>query len=352
MEKELGIYISELLYKNECVIIPRFGGFVARHVPAKINEDGTLVSPPSKSVLFNRNLQNNDGLLVNFIMEQRSLSYDEASALCNSFSEACEQTLFSVQRLELNEVGVFYLDQEKNIQFEPQTNVNYLIEAFGLFPLNTTPLIGEETAKIVELKDRTIVAAENNNRQKYLRIAAAAIAIPVLAIGILLSVTNDKVKNTITATFGFGKDKVYTAANYKKQDYTFNKTSASEVITDANGYAGIKLSPSSGSYVMVNVSDTISADKTAVKKILHKLPKNNSSTTGKYKIVVGCFSVQENAQRLVNQLHERKLNATLAGVNKNGLHVVSAGASNNMDEARQLLQQVRQSYPSAWLMHE
>ncbi len=167
MEKEIGIYISELLYKNECVIIPRFGGFVARHVPAKINEDGSLVSPPSKSVLFNRNLQNNDGLLVNFIMEQRSISYDEASNVCNSFSEACEQNLFSDQRLELNEVGVFYLDNEKNIQFEPQNNINYLIEAFGLFPVSATPLIGEQTAQIIDLKDRTIVTTEKTAGQKY-----------------------------------------------------------------------------------------------------------------------------------------------------------------------------------------
>ncbi len=104
--------------------------------------------------------------------------------------------------------------------------------------------------------------------------------------------------------------------------------------------------------MFVNVSDTITADKTAVKKVLHKLPKINSVAGGKYKIVVGCFSVEENAQRLVNTLHERKLNATLAGLNKNGLHVVSAGSSNNKEEARQLLQQVRQSYPSAWLMGE
>ena len=352
MEKELGIYISELLYKNECVIIPRFGGFVARHVPAKINEDGSLVSPPSKSVLFNRNLQNNDGLLVNFIMEQRSISYDEASNLCNSFSEACEQTLFSTQRLELNEVGVFYLDNEKNIQFEPQNNINYLIEAFGLFPLSATPLIGEQTAQIIELKDRKAVTTEKTARQKYLRIAAVAITVPVLAIGILVSLNNDRLRNTVTATFGFGKEKTYTAVDYKKQAYHFERPALSDVATDANGYAGIKLTANSNNYVIVNVSDTITADKTAVKKVLRTYSKSNSVAGGKYKIVVGCFSIEENAQRLINTLHDRKLNATLAGLNKNGLHIVSAGSSNNMEEARQLLQQVRQSYPSAWLMGE
>jgi hypothetical protein len=37
METKIEQYISELLYKHECVIVPQFGGFVARHLPASIN---------------------------------------------------------------------------------------------------------------------------------------------------------------------------------------------------------------------------------------------------------------------------------------------------------------------------
>jgi nucleoid DNA-binding protein len=352
MDQTISIYISELLYRNECVIIPRFGGFVARHVPARIAEDGSLISPPAKSLLFNRNLQNNDGLLVNFIMEKESIGYEEANTKCRSFAEACEQQLFSGYRLELKELGIFFTDTEKNIQFEPQTDVNHLIEAFGLFPVNATALPSEQTEKIIELKDRKAPATERSNRQKYIRIAAIAITVPLIAIGVIASLSNTKMGHSFSAAMGLAKEKTYEAKKYSGHNYHFSKSPAADVLTDANGYAGIRFTPDNGNYIIVNVSDTVSADKTAVKKTTYHYYKKNTIANGKYKIVVGCFSLEENAIRLINTLHDRKINATLAGQNKNGLHVVSAGASNNMEEARQLLQQVRQNYPSAWLMSE
>jgi hypothetical protein len=337
------------------VIIPRFGGFVARHVPAKISGDGTLLSPPSKSLLFNRNLQNNDGLLVNFIMEKENMGYEEANKRCLTFSESCEQQLFSAGRLELNELGVFFTDAEKNVQFEPQTNVNHLIEAFGLFPLTINPLPVEHTEKIIDLKDRKAPQTDpdsyRENRQKYMRIAAIAITVPLLAVGVVASFSNTKLKNSFSAAFGFGAKKTYESKIYTDRSYHFAPNAAADIITDANGYAGVKFTANSNDYIIVNVSDTVSADKTAVKKAVHQYTKNTIAN-GKYKIVVGCFSIEENAQRLINTLHNRNIHAALAGTNKKGLHVVSVGASNNIDEARQLLQQVRQNYPNAWLMNE
>ena len=81
----------------------------------------------------------------------------------------------------------------------------------------------------------------------------------------------------------------------------------------------------------------IKADKTIVKKIIHSISSSTNSASAKFQIVVGCFSVKDNATRLVNTLRGRNIDAALNGVNKNGLHVVSAGSTNNMEEARQLL---------------
>ena len=43
--------------------IPGFGGFVANEVSAKINKKTGVISPPSKEILFNKNLINEDILL-------------------------------------------------------------------------------------------------------------------------------------------------------------------------------------------------------------------------------------------------------------------------------------------------
>lgn len=351
MEQIISTYITELLYKNECVIIPQFGGFVARHISARVSDDGSMISPPSRSVLFNRNLINNDGLLVNFIMEKSDLSYEAASEECRNFANYCERSLTDDHRLELNGIGLFFLDQEKNIQFEPKTDVNYLIEAYGLQPLSIQPIEQKTTEPIIALKDRKTIPAEKTNRQKYLRIAAAAIAIPIIAAGTFFSFSNKKTRNSLASFFGAGAQSVYIPSAYKNNYSQYVAVPPGEIITDANGYAGIKLGNNESNYIFINVSDTISTDKTFVKKSFASFSKKNAGK-GKYKIVVGCFSVEENAIRLINTLHERNINASLAGLNKNGLHIVSAGASDNADEARNLLKQVRQNYPSAWLMHE
>lgn len=348
METKIEQYIAELLYKHECVIVPQFGGFVARHLPASISNDGALISPPAKSILFNKNLQNNDGLLVNFIMEAQGLSYNEANEQVIKFAHNCSSSLQSKQRLEINGVGVLFLNAEHSIQFEPQADVNYLIESFGLFSVNAEEIVSQKAEKIIELSDRKVVVEKENNSKKYLRIAAISLAAPVLALGIFFSLSNKQMKNTVTSAFGISTESAsYEKSNYKKSVYSYTAKPVPNVIVDANGYAGIALSEDN--YVFVNVSDTVAADKTVVKKVLHHVVKNNNST-GKYKIVVGCFSVEENAQRLVNTLHDRNINASITGKNKNGLHVVSAGSTNNVDEARMLLQTIRQNYPSAWMM--
>jgi nucleoid DNA-binding protein len=348
METKIEQYISELLYKHECVIVPQFGGFVARHLPASITNEGSLISPPAKSILFNKNLQNNDGLLVNFVMEAESLSYNEANEQVMKFAHYCSANLQSKQRVEISGVGVLFMNAEQSIQFEPQVDVNYLIESFGLFSINAEEIVAAKTDKIIELSDRKVVVENNNSSsRKYLRIAAVSLAAPMLALGIFFSLTNTQMKNKVTSAFGISTESnTYEKSNYKNAAYTYTSKPAPNVIVDANGYAGIALAEND--YIFVNVSDTVVADKTVVKKVLHHVVK--SSTNGKYKIVVGCFSVEENAQRLVNTLHDRNISASITGKNKNGLHVVSAGSTNNMDEARTLLQTIRQNYPSAWMM--
>ena len=348
MDIKLEQYISELLYKHECVIVPRLGGFVARHIPAAIHKEGTFISPPAKSILFNKNLQNNDGLLVNFIMETENVSYNEASERIQKFAYDCTTTLQSKQRIELKGIGILFMNAEQNIQFEPQTDVNYLIESFGLFSIHAEKVAEEKTDKIIELKDRTFTVEKRTSNQKYLRIAAISISAPLLALGIFFSLNNKHVKNTVTSALGLSfETALYEHVNYKNIDFKYVAKPEPLIVVDANGYAAIPLSENN--YVFVNVADTISADKTAVKKALrHSIKTAHSSA--KYQIVVGCFSMKENAKRLIAMLHSRNIHASLVGLNKNGLHVVSAGSSNNLTQARQLLQSIRQNHPSAWMM--
>ena len=208
MYNDITKYISELLYLHDCVIVQGFGGFVARHAPAGIFNSGSLISPPAKSVLFNRNLQNNDGLLANYIMEKHLFSYNEANKCIVDFVSKSMFLLDSVKRIELENIGILYVDAEKNIQFEPEANVNYLIESFGLPSVFAQPIFINNTPEPTEsvFKDRIIATEQKQpikKQKKYTRLFAIAIGTQVLLAVFFISTQKTKLGNTAWASFNF-----------------------------------------------------------------------------------------------------------------------------------------------------
>jgi hypothetical protein len=55
--------ICQLILRHNCVVLPNFGGFVAKTVSAQIDFEKGIFQAPYKQLLFNRNLINDDGLV-------------------------------------------------------------------------------------------------------------------------------------------------------------------------------------------------------------------------------------------------------------------------------------------------
>ncbi len=128
----IGRIIGELLLRHNCVIIPSFGGFVAKQTPAVIDYASGFMSPPKKSLLFNRLLINNDGLLLNEIAREQQSTYDEAVNLVQSIVSEWQSRLAEGERITIENVGFLYADSEKNICFEQDRFFNLLLESYGL----------------------------------------------------------------------------------------------------------------------------------------------------------------------------------------------------------------------------
>ena len=71
--------IGDLLLRHNCVVVPSFGGFVAKQTVAVIDTANGVMLPPRKSLLFNKQLINNDGLLIAAFAQASGKSYNEAS---------------------------------------------------------------------------------------------------------------------------------------------------------------------------------------------------------------------------------------------------------------------------------
>ena len=128
---QLQDYIAQLLQKHNCVIVPDFGGFVANYKSAVIDEFRSKIYPPSKSVLFNPHLVNNDGLLSNYVAQQKSIDYAAALEFIGEGTKDWRSALDEGKRLEIGEVGFLYLKDGK-VQFEQSREMNLLLSAYGL----------------------------------------------------------------------------------------------------------------------------------------------------------------------------------------------------------------------------
>ncbi len=137
-------YISDLLYLHDCVIIPRFGGFICNYKSAYIDETSGLICPPTKEILFNRNLTHNDGLLVNWIANKENISFEKATSQLLLFSEELKIKLNQRQQVVFGEIGVFSTDRRFNIIFEAGKQ-NFYAGTFGMEPLKIAPLPSGKT---------------------------------------------------------------------------------------------------------------------------------------------------------------------------------------------------------------
>lgn len=311
-------YISDLLYRYECVIVPEFGAFLTQRKGAQLHETTNAFYPPSKVVSFNAQLTSNDGLLAHYIADILSISYDEATAKVVSATKDWKQQLQQSEAIVLKNIGDLSMNTEGNIQFNPSYHLNYLTTSFGLSSF-VSPSISREVVltTIPEEKETEVLEKETEkapialvqDKPKYRfpwRYASAA-AVVLFAVSV----------------FGFRE--------YQSQQQLTAQNKAQETVTQKIQQA---------TFFNTNPSELPSITLTVAKEIQH------------YHVVAGAFRVAENADKKISQLQAKGFeNASLLGQNKYGLHQVSYASFSTREEAVVALNNIkRNEAPEAWLL--
>lgn len=349
--------IAELMFRHDCVIVPNFGGFVARNYSSNFNKGSNILYPQTKHILFNKNLIHNDGLLISAWMHKNHISLVESTKQIEDYKDYIQSLLSVKKRFELRNLGLLYIDSENTLRFEVKTDVNFLLESFGFEPVIANEIVVEVDKQPIPLKqfeDRKIVVeAVKPHKRSYSKILTLTIGIPVTLAFLLFAAYSKPMKPLLQSSFNpfYTPEKTYSPLKNKNFNSVFiQDTETQSLLIDANGFATFKLSEN-GNVLIATVNDSASkTDKTTVAKPLIASSKNNTSFDGKYQVVVGCFGIESNAQKLVKELRSKNINAGISGVNQNGLHIVSCGGFNAKDEATQLLATIKNNLPNAWVM--
>ncbi len=185
---DLRKYIKELLYLHDCVIVPGFGGFVTNYQSSEVQRFQNVIYPPSKTIMFNKRLQNNDGVLVNHVAEKEKVGYRVAEEAIGRIASDWNRLLNNKGMLLIPDVGKLYFNAKNTLIFLPQLRKNYLPETFGLKPISYHLIKDDVQEKEEEKHLQTLVedTAVETKRIRKIRtqrlVAAAAILIATLMI--------------------------------------------------------------------------------------------------------------------------------------------------------------------------
>ncbi len=303
-------YISDLLYRYDCVIVPNFGGFVTNKIGAQINTETQTFSPPTKQLSFNVHLKNNDGLLANHIAEVMHVPYDAAINYITSQVKEWHAIL-DKDILEFDGIGSFSKNLDNNLLFEPATHTNYLTSSFGLSNFHSPEVQRvvykeqvEKLSKVIPI----IPSEKNTDRKKaplFLKYAAAIAILATLGSYGWKAYQQNKNLNVLAST-----EKQQVALNTKIQKATFQ----------------------------------IPESLPAISLYVTKEAKN-------YHIIAGAFREPENASKKVKQLKAKGFNAKIIGVNKWNLTEVTYDSFASKIAALKNLRRIKRTVSSdAWLL--
>lgn len=379
--------IGDLLLQHNCVIVPSFGGFVAQRTSAKIDSAKGVIIPPKKSVLFNKQLINNDGLLIAALSQANSIPYSEAAEEVQAHINEWEARLQMGGRITIDRVGNLFYDQERNLCFEQDRFYNLLLESFGLssvhfisaadaqaqeshqailhvvkavemeqkqitptsepsFILNEEPIIPVLEVVHEESVQQTVIPLKK--KSSTWRYVAAACLLPIAFYSFWIPVKTDVLESGVISISDFNpfhsnKPGTYTLP---EKNYSFQKRAGKKQLEnlphnvetfsyemDEDTYVPVSLKKQKAVVETVNEEPAVKqAEVVETPKKPVEQPKTNpvSATPKGGQIIVGSYSDKKNAQELIQLLEANGMTGQI--METNGKIRVTAGNASQFSQ--------------------
>ena len=306
---QISKYISDLLFRYDCVVVPNFGAFLAQKVSAEIHPHTDAFYPPKKRLSFNVQLQSNDGVLANHIAVSERISYENALAKIDKQVNALKVQLRGNEALLLEHIGTLQLTKTGELVFEPTYHLNYLTESFGLSQF-VSPAVSRvphlKITKTTEQKAPIGLSSKKRKTQNVFKYAAVA----VIMLGLVGFFGSNTYLQRIERQNILAQEEANMALDNKIQEATF---------------------------VMSNPLPAVTLEVT--------------NTSGNFHIVAGAFRVEANSDRKLRQLRRLGFNARKIGQNRYGLHQVVYDSYQTRQQAQRALYQIKRTQDSsAWLL--
>ena len=343
-----------LLLQHDLVMVPGLGGFVVDYKQAEFdeNEDG-FMSPPGRSIIFNKDLRANDGLMVNAYMQNYDATYPQAYRQLEIDVEQLIDQLNEVGWVCLENVGTLRKDLEGHLSFE-QIHVTAITPSLFALPSIRIKSLNQlenelDISKNIQQASMLTVAETNENegdvpqrwrRWRDIGISSAA---------------------AIAMFFMF-------AFPYLKNNHPANKIIAGAVVsqnTDLNDNIISTQSDETTNKVKNNVQEHLTQPQIIVLQappagqnaivISQQDIKNSpyvSSPNGKYSIVITAAANEQCANYVIDQLEQQNIPGAFYYQDQKSDYVLYSRFESLKDAQKALnaLRPVNKRFSKAWIL--
>ena len=352
-------YISDLLFRYQCVTVPSFGAFLTEFKSAQISNENVIV-PPKKVLIFNSHLKNNDGLLANHIALEENISYSEAIIFIKNEVNNWLLKLEEDKTIELKTIGTLNLNKERNIVFSPSEEINFDTNSFGLSEV-VAPTIERTESFVEKTPEATPVAVEKQPEK-------TSIAKQLFEDENKATETKPKTKNKTArffkvaallavaigaVLFGF---KAYNDKAVEENTLVIQKSVQDKVQQKVQEATFVMENPIPAAQVDVKVEEKATEIATSSENVINTKTENQAKVTNNnslpYHIIAGSFKNEANATNKVKDLKAKGYtNANIVDKNSHGLLIVAYKSFSNIENARQELKTIQQNdNDQAWIL--
>ena len=321
MNKRINTYISDLLCLHDCVVIPDFGGFVANYQASTIDSRTNTIKPASKSIVFNKSLANNDGLLANEIALNEKLSFKQAQNKIVDYVAYLNDSLQLHKKIYLNEVGTLLLIEGQKIIFVQSSSRNHLLGSFGYSPIQYPTISRNNVSEGVKTKIKALPISDKKGKPSWLKVAAVALPLAILSFAGINN--SEKIKSSYASLIPFDA---------------------------STEMANTKVATTESEYHINSVSNNIEQAISSYYELL-KQPEVDATLVPQHFVIAGSFKSKANANKLVQKLNKWNYsNAQILEQSSNGYFRVCYTQHVEHQSALTSLKKIKKSNSSAWLL--
>lgn len=334
--------ICQLILRHNCVVVPHFGGFVSKTISAQIDFEKGLIQAPYKQLLFNRNLINDDGLVLAEYARLNGLYYQEGANQLLEFTSKLNTELAQGKQVSIPKLGVFTKDADGIVRFEQDRHFNLLLSSYGLANVSFIPNKVLEEAPIIEMTSSIDLHKPENSGNKFWKYAAAACLLPFAFYSFWIPMKTDVLQSGLISYHDFNPLRGEVQVRYAEKAFSNVEARKNNDVVIESQLSSVE--PGKIGLYQYDESTTIAVK---IPKVVEQAQVQETVIQANYEYIVGCFSDDRNANNFVQKLQAEGFSAHI--LPGGSLIRVSAGSAVNQQEIQEIQSKVSSLGIEGWI---